>query len=61
MIAVCIAASSGFIVPTAYQTHLMVFGPGGYRLSDFARAGIPMVLLWGLISIAMIPIFWPLR
>lgn len=60
-IAILIASSAGFASPIGYQTHLMVYGPGGYRFSDFFRLGIPMdLLVWG-ISVALIPLIWPLR
>ncbi len=58
-IAVMIAAASSFATPIGYQTNLMVYGPGGYRYSDFLRIGGPLsVILWGL-SILMIPQIWP--
>ncbi len=60
-IAVTIAASGGFLFPAGYQTHLMVFGPGGYRVSDFVKIGIPMVLIWFVCSVVLIPVIWPLR
>src|SRR5262249_46080632 len=59
-VAITMAASGGFIFPAGYQTHLMVFGPGGYRLIDFAKMGIPMTLLWFIVAMATIPLFWPL-
>lgn len=60
VIAVMAGASIGFAIPAGYQTHMLVYGPGGYKFSDFCRVGIPMdVLMWILGSIA-IPIFWPL-
>ena len=60
-VAVALAASSGFVLPSGYQTHLMVFGPGGYRPGDFAKTGFPMVLLWFLMSMILIPVMWPFR
>jgi di/tricarboxylate transporter len=60
-IAILMGASCGFASPIGYQTHLIVYGPGGYRFTDFLRIGIPMdLLVWGL-SIALIPVFWPLN
>ncbi len=59
-VAVALAASSGFVLPTGYQTHLMVFGPGGYQPRDFARVGLPMAVLWFAMSMGLIPFFWPL-
>ena len=41
-IAVAITASASFLTPIAYQTNLMVYGPGGYRFSDYARLGAPL-------------------
>jgi di/tricarboxylate transporter len=58
--AVTVAGSLGFATPLGYQTHMMVYGPGGYRLSDFLRIGVPMDLLcWGM-AMVLIPIFIPL-
>ncbi len=59
VVAIMFAASFGFATPLGYQTHLMVYGPGGYRLSDFLRMGIPLDLLLGVIAVILIPKFWP--
>jgi di/tricarboxylate transporter len=58
-IAIMFAASLGFSTPLGYQTHLMVYGPGGYRFTDFLRMGIPLDLLMGAIAVTLIPLFWP--
>ena len=55
---VAIASSASFLTPTAYQTNLMVYGPGGYRFSDFARLGTPLLLLVFLISLWLVPLTW---
>jgi len=57
-VTVAVAASAGFLMPVGYQTHLMVFGPGGYRVRDFVRLGIPMVLIWFSLSMVLIPWHW---
>jgi len=44
-IAIAVAASASFLTPIAYQTNLMVYGPGGYRFSDYLRLGGVMTLL----------------
>jgi di/tricarboxylate transporter len=58
VIAVLFAASASFATPIGYQTNLMVMGPGGYRFADYLRAGIPVSILVGIISLSLIPVFW---
>lgn len=58
LIAVTLAASQAFASPIGYQTHMMVFGPGGYRFGDFLRIGIPLNLLLAVIAIVIIPFVW---
>ena len=41
-IAIAVTASSSFLTPLGYQTNTMVYGPGGYRFTDYLRAGIPV-------------------
>ncbi|AZV78868.1 SLC13 family permease [Parasedimentitalea marina] len=60
VIAVMVAASATFATPISYQTNMMVYGPGGYRFTDFMRVGIPLNLTVGLLASALIPLFWPL-
>jgi len=57
-IAIMMAASASFATPIGYQTNLMVYGPGGYRFSDYLRAGIPMTIVTSLIAILIIPLVW---
>ncbi|EDM85029.1 SLC13 family permease [Limnobacter sp. MED105] len=59
VLAVAFAASSCFLLPSGYQTHLMVMSPGRYRTMDFVKKGLPMALLYGLVCIALIPVFFP--
>lgn len=60
VVAVMLGGSIGFAVPTGYQTHLLVYGAGGYRFSDFLRAGLPLDLLMWVLGSLLIPVFWPL-
>ncbi len=54
-----VAASASFATPIGYQTNLMVFNAGGYRLSDFLRVGIPITLAVGVVTVALTPLIWP--
>jgi di/tricarboxylate transporter len=58
--AVTVAGSLGFATPLGYQTHMMVYSPGGYRFTDFLRIGIPMDLLCWAIAMMTIPLVFPL-
>jgi di/tricarboxylate transporter len=59
VIAVVVAASAGFATPLGYQTHLMIFGPGGYRFGDFVRIGLPLDLVVMAVTLAVTPIVFP--
>lgn len=58
VLAVTFAASTAMLTPVGYQTNLMVFGPGGYKFSDFARVGAPLQLLLALVTSVGIWYFW---
>ena len=57
--AVCIGASACFATPIGYQTTLLVYGPGGYRFSDYLKMGIPLNLIVLAAGSVLIPYFWP--
>jgi di/tricarboxylate transporter len=59
VIAVMMAASAGFATPIGYQTNLMVYGPGGYRFSDYVKVGVPLDLLIMAITVALAPWAYP--
>lgn len=60
VVAVMVAASASFATPIGYQTNTLVYGPGGYRFTDFMRVGIPMNIMMAIIASITIPFIWPL-
>ncbi|SFG16207.1 Di-and tricarboxylate transporter [Palleronia marisminoris] len=60
VVAVMFAASSAFSTPIGYQTNMLVFGPGGYKFTDYLKVGIPMNLLLACSASVFIPLIWPL-
>ena len=59
VMAVASASCCAFASPVAYQTHLIVYGPGGYRFLDFVKAGWPLDLIVATIALLLIPQIWP--
>lgn len=55
---VTVAATTAFALPMGYQTHMMVFGPGGYRFVDFLKVGIPLNVICWVIACTLIPLIW---
>lgn len=58
VVAVMIAASCAFATPIGYQTNTLVYGPGGYKFTDFMRVGMPLNLSMSIIVSLMIPLIW---
>ncbi len=58
LVAVMFGASASFVTPFGYQTNVMIFGPGGYRFSDFVKVGGLLNLILLVTASIFIPIFW---
>ena len=59
VVAVMFAASASFATPIGYQTNTLVYGPGGYRFTDFMKIGIPMNILAAAVTVLGVPLIWP--
>jgi di/tricarboxylate transporter len=60
VVGITVAASLSFATPIAYQTNLIVYGPGGYRFTDFTKVGVPLQILLAIVCVLLIPVLWPL-
>ncbi|WP_235937025.1 hypothetical protein [Vreelandella azerica] len=57
--AVAYGASACFLIPFGYQTHLMVYSPGRYRISDFLKTGLPVSLVYSAAVLILTPLVFP--
>ena len=60
VVTVMLGASAAFATPIGYQTNTLVYGPGGYKFTDFLRVGLPMHFVMAPTAAFFIPMFWPL-
>ncbi|WP_396610893.1 SLC13 family permease [Haloferax sp. S1W] len=60
VLAVMFAASTAFMTPVGYQTNLFVYGPGGYKFTDYIRVGGPLQLVLGIVTTFGVAYFFPL-
>jgi len=60
LMGVAIAASACFLSPVSHPANVLILGPGGYRFSDYLKAGLPLTLVVLLVVLFVLPVFWPL-
>ncbi|MDJ0645979.1 MAG: SLC13 family permease [Flavobacteriaceae bacterium] len=59
MIAVAVSASTAFLTPMGTTTNAMVLASGGYRFADYLKVGTPLLLLFMLLTLVLVPFIWP--
>jgi di/tricarboxylate transporter len=58
LMAVTVSAAAAFLTPVATPANLMVMGPGGYRFGDYWKLGLPLLALFGVVAVLLVPVFW---
>jgi di/tricarboxylate transporter len=58
LVGIAVAAAAAFLTPVATPANLMVMGPGGYRFGDYWKLGLPLLVLFGLVAVLLVPVFW---
>ncbi|HKX47524.1 MAG TPA: SLC13 family permease [Gaiellaceae bacterium] len=58
LMAVCVASAASFLTPVATPANLMVMEPGGYRFTDYWKLGLPLLVLFGLVAVLLVPVIW---
>src|SRR5262245_39953621 len=55
---VTVSAAAALLTPVATPANLMVMEPGGYRFADYWKLGLPLLALYGVVAVALVPVFW---
>jgi di/tricarboxylate transporter len=58
LMCVTVAAAAALMTPVATPANLMVKEPGGYHFSDYWKLGLPLLVLYGIVAVALVPVFW---
>jgi di/tricarboxylate transporter len=58
LMAVAVASAAALLTPVATPANLMVLGPGGYRFGDYWKLGLPLMALYGVVAVLLVPVIW---
>jgi di/tricarboxylate transporter len=58
LMCVTVSAAAALLTPVATPANLMVMEPGGYRFSDYWKLGPPLLVLYGVVAVGLVPVFW---
>lgn len=59
LMSVAVTSAAALLTPVATPANLMVMGPGGYRFGDYWKLGLPLLILYGVVGVLLVPVFWP--
>ena len=59
LMSVAVTSAAALLTPVATPANLMVMGPGGYRFGDYWKLGLPLLVLYGVVGVLLVPVFWP--
>lgn len=54
-----VASAAALLTPIATPANLMVMEPGGYRFGDYWKLGLPVLLVYLLVAVVLVPVWWP--
>jgi di/tricarboxylate transporter len=58
LMCVTVAAAAAFLTPVATPANLMVMEPGGYRFGDYWKLGLPLLAVFLVVAVFLVPVFW---
>jgi di/tricarboxylate transporter len=58
LMCITVAAAAALMTPVATPANLMVMEPGGYRFSGYWKLGLPLLALYGVVAVGLVPVFW---
>jgi di/tricarboxylate transporter len=59
LMCVNVASAAALLTPVATPANIMIKGPGGYEFTDYAKLGLPVLLLYLLVAVFLVPVWWP--